>query len=133
MIKWTSSDIELVKLLMNSTSIDVFQLHQDFQLSPSQVIITVDKLRNYSVIDFDLGTLRVTRKAAFTTWLLEHKHSLFLSDRGRSWRKPPPTILREEIGNNTIHLPQGKNLSLDIKNFKERMGKGLANRGGFAS
>ena len=91
---FTSSDIIVIKSLLQSEVVDVHSLHVDYHLSPAQLQLSISKLVEAGIISVDETRIRLTQSGS--DWIYRNRKALFLDDERRFWKKRANDTLNKD-------------------------------------
>lgn len=98
-----SEDIELIKKLLKSNTINLYELHNDFLLSPAQVATAIERLVANDYVALEGMSLTVTEKGK--EWLKGDASVILVSERIRYWRELPSDMLQPQLGIDELYKP----------------------------
>lgn len=81
---FTSSDIIIIKSLLQSENVNIHSLHVEYQLSPAQLQLSINKFVAVGILDVDGVNIRLTKSGV--DWIYTHRKSLFLDVNRRFWK-----------------------------------------------
>lgn len=90
----TSSDIIIIKSLLQSKIVDIHSLHVDYHLSPAQLQLSISKFINAGIVCVDGIKLRLTQSGS--DWIYRNRKALFLDDERRFWKKRANDTLNKD-------------------------------------
>ena len=73
-----SEDVEIIRELIHNKSIDLYDLHLKYRLSPAQVSRSVKNLLNEGVVEIEGETISMTDLGR--EWIIKNRHALFLDE-----------------------------------------------------
>ena len=82
---FTSSDIIIIKSLLQYEKVDMHTLHVEYHLSPAQLQISINKFVAAGVIDVAGLTIRLTQTG--NDWICSNRRSIFLDGKRDFWKK----------------------------------------------
>lgn len=82
---FTSSDIIIIKALLQSEIVDIYSMHAEYHLSPAQLQLSINKLVSAGIIDVAGLTIRLTQSG--NDWICSNRRSIFLDGKRDFWKK----------------------------------------------
>lgn len=79
-----SEDVEIIRELIHNKSIDLYDLHLKYRLSPAQVSRSVKNLLNEGVVEIEGETISMTDLGR--EWIIKNRHALFLDENRKYWK-----------------------------------------------
>ena len=98
-----SEDIELIKKLLESDTVNFYDLHDEFLLSPAQVATAVERLSIKEFVTLDGMSVSLTEKGK--GWLRENAGGILTHNRKQYWKELPSNMLQPSIGINEFYKP----------------------------
>lgn len=98
-----SEDIELIKKLLDCDTVNLYDLHNQFLLSPAQIATAIDRLIDKNHVTLEGMTLKVTEKGK--EWLKADASVILASERRQYWRELPSDMLQVQVGVNEFYKP----------------------------
>lgn len=83
----TSSDIIIIKSLLQSKIVDIHTLHVNYHLSPAQLQLSISKFINAGIVCVDGIKVRLTQNGI--DWICSNRKSLFLDAKRSFWKTRP--------------------------------------------
>lgn len=80
-----SEDVEIVRELIGNKSVDLYDLHLKYRLSPAQVSRSVKNLLKEGVVTIQDNIISITDIGR--EWIIKNRHALFLDERRKYWKK----------------------------------------------
>lgn len=83
----TSSDIIIIKSLLQSEYVDIYDLHVQYLLSPAQLQLSISKFLAERIIEVDGVKIRLIKNGF--DWICNNRQSIFLDPKRRFWKDRP--------------------------------------------
>lgn len=114
-MKVFSEDLILLKDVQKGIPIDIYSLHERYQLSPAQLARSMDKFAQLGIISIvDNKFLIITEFGK--KWIIANKSKIYLLERDSEWKKMPIDAATETIGINKLYKADIK--KIDTRIFK---------------
>lgn len=84
-MKIETEDKLIVDRLCEQSSVDLYELHVEYRLSPAQLLLAVERLRELGIAQLE-GT-EVRRSPMFESNVIRLRHAIF--NRTMPWKAPP--------------------------------------------
>jgi DNA-binding PadR family transcriptional regulator len=102
-----SEDREILRDLYSSIeSIDVYQFHDKYMLSPGQVARVIRKYEKSGVIEMEGGSISITKMGR--KWLIKNRREIFFSVNRDAWEHIPDEFLSAQ--NKENYIPKWRTL-----------------------
>ena len=111
-----SEEIEILRELIKSDSVDLYLFHDKYKMSPAQLSRAVSKFASKSIISINENTITLTPYGK--KWIINNRKALFLSPREKYWKQIPSEMQLEN------------QLKVKKKNKKYMVGKSLLKKYG---
>ena len=98
--------IFLKAIFASKESIDIYDIHKEYLLSPGQVSRSLKKLTKLDLVsvDFEAGKALLTENGLIK--IVEKRKIFFGSFDREKWRAPPDEMLGEKIEINAPYIPR---------------------------
>jgi len=104
MTTFSSSDREVIRFLFKREDwADLYDLHEEFGLSPAQVLDIVERLAAVNFADLDGIKSRLT--PAGREWIVAAREDIFFGTDNGIWRPMGDELLAAAIGPSSPYLP----------------------------
>lgn len=113
-----SEDITIIKALFKSQdkSIDLYDFHKLFLLSPGQISRSVEKLHHQEIIELNEKAIKLTKNGI--DFILKNRSKIFFKRDNKYWKDIPENMWGSQIKNNELFLPTIFNLITFEKNIE---------------
>ena len=108
-----SEDIELIKKLLEKDNVSLYDLHKEFLLSPSQLVVAVDKLLDVGYIILDNMSVSLTDLGK--KWLDENASTILVQERTKYWKELPKDMLQKPVAINELYKPNIDKIRKEVK------------------
>lgn len=113
--RWDVADREiLITLFSNVGEVDIYSLHERFNLLPSKIIASIRKLQEINVLTFDPERMLVSLTESGRFWVVANRREIFLQKIDQPWKAPPSSYVRFQIGPTTPYVPKRRYISKDF-------------------
>lgn len=130
LMEFTSEDKILVAELLRRQTVDLFDLHRRYLLSPAQLSRSVRRLARAGFItDTQIITglsIRLTDSGLRRMILLRRA----ILARNKDWKKVPKSMLTKHIGIDDPYVPNFRKLSRDMRARQKQIRRELRGRSG---
>lgn len=82
---FTSSDIIIIKSLLQYENVDIHSLHVEYHLSSAQLQLSINKFVAAGIIDVVGLTIQLTQSGS--DWICSNRKSIFLNGKRDFWKK----------------------------------------------
>lgn len=102
----------LQELIRSEGKVASYTLHRKFRLSPSEVVRSINKLKEMEIIDLDGFNIKFTQQGR--DWVVRNRFQLF-SPGERPWRKCPEHFVQQKLMPNQPYVPRISKLDKSLR------------------
>jgi hypothetical protein len=114
-ITYSSFEKEILRSLFERGDwLDLYQLHQEYLLSPGQLSYAVRKFVHNEIIEVEGLLVRLTEHGQ--KWVFAHRREIFLADRNRYWAEPSDHKMQTPMPVTQPYLPKLNKANLKFLN-----------------
>lgn len=108
---YSSFEKEILRALFERGDwLDLYELHEEYLLSPGQLSYAVRKFDRDEIIDVDGLLVRLTEQGQ--KWVFAHRREIFLADRNRYWAELSDHKVQTPMPAVQPYLPKLNNANL---------------------